>query len=403
MPNKRVRRSKITYAALSVETLLHVLQYWDGFIEVQNPNNYLSLFGRKGDQILQFFDRISYCAYMEKYNAGIQKVNDCLYPFKFVIRARITAVRVCSHYSEDFWLGMWRSVREIVILCVNINTLVHTKQEHFVTHTKRIIDECKSWEALRSFTIESLGFNRLDRNIQKLFRLTSLTITINMSTRGDWKKMFKNINRLSNLKSLTISFIPPDGSYMLPVSLRYLHLKYRKRGTGFSVIAPCLHSIELTQLYKTGSFDVDVTSILTDFRSSNLHTVAVNFNLLDSVSSVLSVNVIPSSVTSYRIQCYANCPVDWFKEGQIKLRSLEIDVPVDVLAIVFDQVKYQENLEVLTLHRLDIKEGTLCFMKHLPKLRLLHVLSGVVQRQSVHDSQVPSHVVLQLGSSCRFE
>jgi hypothetical protein len=45
---------QVTYAALSVEMLLHVLQYWDGFIEVQNPNDYLTLFGRKGDQILQF-------------------------------------------------------------------------------------------------------------------------------------------------------------------------------------------------------------------------------------------------------------------------------------------------------------------------------------------------------------
>jgi hypothetical protein len=366
-------------------------------VNILEPSEWKKLFGRKKDECRQLFTRISYLS-VQEIHGTTGPVTEFFYPFNFEQFIRVTAISAKTHFSEDkLWLHNW-NITDICILDVN----KPTPQEHkpmavSKNHTKRTIDALSALERVSNLKFNTYGLYGLNRHIHKLQQLKSLTINLLDFTwlhydRSDWKELFKGLTELWNLKYLDIMCIPPDGNFDFP-TLRHIHLRYYSKGRYFKLSAPQLYSLAMTQQYTTEGFDHDVESVLNSIKSTSLHSVEINFNRMNDISRVLSVNVMPSTVTSCRLGFTGVREMVWFRNDQVQFRSIEMNVSRKIASRLLKQLRQQSLIQVLSFQELDVHKDTFSFVQHLPHLHLIKVDSGHVTFVNA-----PKGVTVELGS-----
>jgi hypothetical protein len=146
---------------------------------------------------------------------------------------------------------------------------------------------------------------------------------------------------------------------------------------------PNLQSLMLTQMYQYGDFSDTVQRVMGCFKTNSLHAVGFRFNKMKNLANILKPDIMPSSVTSCTIE-YTNereSHMNWFENGQVQFRAINIDLEsTGMINQMLAQVRYQQEVEVLSLSKLDITSVSTLQIKTLGKLKILRVRTGIMDK-----------------------
>ncbi len=367
---KTKKYNNLTYQNLSFKTIRTILSFWHHHVEVSRKQDWIKLFGRKNGKYRQIYTRISFVQY------------NCLFdkPFKLQYPVCITAVKAKIQLSERLWLEDW-NLKEIDLYDNNRHS--HNIGIH-KNHTKRLVETVRVWEALESFSYQTYELFGFGREVRKLKQLTSLNLEITRSQKkvDYWSDFFTSLQALTHLQNLALAFLPPQGLYQLPSTIRRLSLSYYGSGGRFLIHnLPQIHSVSLAQLHLKGDFEATVAVLLGCLKSDSLHTIGVSFQRINDFSSMLNSEIVHTTVSSLRIEYRGTEDmVTWFRDGQVQFRALDIcSLPHRTMTALLSQLKYQRSLQVVTFDHLDIMNSKpLELISKIPLISLVQIRSGIV-------------------------
>jgi hypothetical protein len=382
MPKTKAKKyrklQKYTYIDIEFPIIAQILSFWHHPVKMSEPRDWIKLFGRKKGLALQIYTRIEF---------------DYL-PFTMLYPVEITSI-TAENRIEDIKIRLtdWHKLRELHITDFQNSPETTTLENH-----KQIVSECVNWKNLQAFSLKTHLMKEMCQDIVQLAQLTSLCIEMITKETDYAKEFFDNIHKLSRLRSLSLTLFPPNGNFTLPASLTHLRLSYREPSTEFSINnLPNLRSVFVTQDYPTTEdFGETVEKLLRCFTADSLHTVGITFINIKNFSRLLTPEIMPTSVKSCRL-AYTKpreSQTDWFKEGQVQFRSIEISVDHSrMMEKILSQIKHQKAVEELSFAKLELNYGRYVRILNLPQLKLLRIHSGTDE----------SHILTNVTSQTRIE
>jgi hypothetical protein len=288
---KKQTLCKPDFTTLPLNHVRRILKFWDGYVEVKKHKDWLKLFGKRNHIFIQMFTHVSYFDFM-----GVQYEYNTFYkPFELPQFVRITAIKARTHHNNNSWLSKWLTVESIDLSSAHRPSNLNNGIKIVKQHTKYILEEMATWKRLRSFSLYSCGLFHLQRHIYKLKTLTSLSLDIDCKSKSkpdEWKALFVSMRSLDMLKSLTLAFVPPKGTFSLPHSLKYLHLLYYAPKASFSLEeAPSLNTLICTQLYKWTGFDGDLENILA-CKLTSIENMVIHYSKIQDISKFKNFNLV---------------------------------------------------------------------------------------------------------------